>query len=358
MSDTGRQPRDPAPEDELEAAVPTAHGDLHALRFRRIVEALPLAVYLDQADAQAPRLSTSSPQIESDVRLSGRALERRTSSSRASSTPMIASASSGSTTTCFDAGLDRWSFRYRIVAADGRAVWVRDDAVVITDDAGEPEYVQGFLIDITEEMEREAARTTAEYRYRRLVENLPLAVYLDRPDSTGTSEYISPAVEQMFGYPAARWMEETFFASVLHPDDRERLASEYARELTGDDTDLPLRVPRGRRRRAHRPRAGRPVDPQGRGRQPGMAPGRHDGRDPGARRAHGADRRTRARRGGRAPLPAPPRGDPGRHVPLDGRRGPQRVPVHERPGRGDVRLPGGVVVRPGLLRDGAAPGRP
>jgi PAS domain S-box-containing protein len=62
-----------------------------------------------------------------------------------------------------------------------------------------------------------------EERYRRLVEELPLAVYTDKPDATGTSEYISPRVEDLFGYPAEAWKDEAFFASVLHPDDRARV---------------------------------------------------------------------------------------------------------------------------------------
>ncbi len=183
MSDTGRQPRDPAPDDDVAAAVPAAHGDLQALRFRRIVESLPLAVYLDQPNVSAASLYVG-PQIEA---MFGYPAERWAEDAFFESIlhPDDREDVLRQHEDVFAAKLDRWSFRYRIVAADGRVVWVRDDAVVITDDAGEPEYVQGFLIDISEEMEREAARTTAEYRYRRLVENLPLAVYLDRPTRPG-----------------------------------------------------------------------------------------------------------------------------------------------------------------------------
>ena len=78
--------------------------------------------------------------------------------------------------------------------------------------------------------------TSTEERFRRLVEELPLVVYTDKPDATGTSTYISPRVEQTFGYPAEAWMEDTFFTSVLHPEDRET-ALGRAKEhlLTGDD---------------------------------------------------------------------------------------------------------------------------
>ncbi len=75
------------------------------------------------------------------------------------------------------------------------------------------------------------AQQRSEEQYRRLVEELPLVVYTDRPDNTSTSTYISPRVEAIFGYPREAWMDEAFFRSVLHPDDRGRLMSEIEPNL-------------------------------------------------------------------------------------------------------------------------------
>jgi PAS domain S-box-containing protein len=74
----------------------------------------------------------------------------------------------------------------------------------------------------------------AERKYRELVEQLPLTVYRDYPDVTATSEYISPRVETMFGYPPEAWMDSEFFPSVLHPDDRERVLVEQEKWLSGN----------------------------------------------------------------------------------------------------------------------------
>jgi PAS domain S-box-containing protein len=80
------------------------------------------------------------------------------------------------------------------------------------------------------------AQRDAERQYRELVEELPLAVYRDLPDETATSEYISPRVEAIFGYPREAWMAPEFFASVLHPEDRDRTIAEHAAALArGDD---------------------------------------------------------------------------------------------------------------------------
>jgi PAS domain S-box-containing protein len=73
-----------------------------------------------------------------------------------------------------------------------------------------------------------AAQQEAEARYRRLVEELPLSLYIDRPDAAARSIYVNPTIETMFGYPAERWFEEGFFEGILHPDDRERVVADHA----------------------------------------------------------------------------------------------------------------------------------
>jgi PAS domain S-box-containing protein len=70
------------------------------------------------------------------------------------------------------------SIDYRLLARDGRAVWVREDSATVRDSVGEPVYVQTFLRDIgdlkrgedrrelLEVAEREAASESAERRSR------------------------------------------------------------------------------------------------------------------------------------------------------------------------------------------------
>lgn len=44
---------------------------------------------------------------------------------------------------------------YRIKAQDGRWVWIRDEATIVSDETGQPDYIQGVLIDITEQKQAE-----------------------------------------------------------------------------------------------------------------------------------------------------------------------------------------------------------
>jgi diguanylate cyclase (GGDEF)-like protein/PAS domain S-box-containing protein len=45
---------------------------------------------------------------------------------------------------------DPFVFEYRLLAHDGRTVWFRDSAIVLTDAQGRPEHIQGVMLDITE----------------------------------------------------------------------------------------------------------------------------------------------------------------------------------------------------------------
>jgi diguanylate cyclase (GGDEF)-like protein len=47
------------------------------------------------------------------------------------------------------------SIEYRLLARDGRVIWLRDEGVIVLDDAGKPLYLQGYLLDITREREAE-----------------------------------------------------------------------------------------------------------------------------------------------------------------------------------------------------------
>ncbi len=68
----------------------------------------------------------------------------------------------------------------------------------------------------------------SERSYKDLVERLPLVTYVDELNAASTTIYVSPQVEQLLGYPVEAWHDDPeFFPRILHPDDRERVLSEY-----------------------------------------------------------------------------------------------------------------------------------
>ena len=136
---------------------------------------------------------------------------------------------------------------YRMIAADGRVRWVRDEARTVERDAdGRPTRAQGVMYDVTDQKEIELKLHAAEGRYRTLVEQVPVVVYVDAVDDLSTATYISPQYERLTGYPAERRMAEPeLWVSILHPDDRDRVLAESARtNETGDPFDIEYRFVR------------------------------------------------------------------------------------------------------------------
>jgi PAS domain S-box-containing protein len=67
----------------------------------------------------------------------------------------------------------------------------------------------------------------SEVKNRRLVEELPLAVYIESEEQGLT--YVGPQVESMIGYPRATWLaQDNLWRRILHDDDRERVIAGYS----------------------------------------------------------------------------------------------------------------------------------
>src|ERR671931_1652022 len=76
----------------------------------------------------------------------------------------------------------------------------------------------------------------SEHRYRTLVEQLPIGIYIDEPDDTCTNIYSNPRLIEMLGYPLTDWVgDPDFFAQILHPEDRDRVLANIADALRADE---------------------------------------------------------------------------------------------------------------------------
>src|SRR5205814_8821728 len=88
---------------------------------------------------------------------------------------------------------------YRMIARDGRVLWFHDRSVLVRDAVGEPRFWQGVMMDVTDRHEAEAHLAEAEERFRALVEQIPVIVYID-PVDEGPTTYISPPSTTALGY--------------------------------------------------------------------------------------------------------------------------------------------------------------
>src|SRR5918998_1265533 len=128
-----------------------------------------------------------------------------------------------------------FSLEYRLIDKDGRTVWVRDDATLVRDAAGEPLYWLGAQLDVTDRKYWEEALGEAEERYRTLVEQIPAVTYIDPVDDPDNPLYTSPHIEKMLGYTPEEWIEGRLWYERLHPEDRERVLAADERFEAGEE---------------------------------------------------------------------------------------------------------------------------
>ena len=182
-------------------------------RYRKLVEELPLALYIDQPDELAASIYTS-PAI---VPMFGYPAEAWEADDFFPSVlhPDDHDRVMADHVEAFERQQDRWSFDFRVIAADGRTVWVHDEAVVVKDDAGVPQYVQGFMIDVTEQTEAAAEVRRQKLYFESLVGISPVAVVTMDPAEVVTGW--NPAAERLFGYVASeaigRHIDELIFSA-------------------------------------------------------------------------------------------------------------------------------------------------
>ncbi len=117
---------------------------------------------------------------------------------------------------------------YRMIAADGRTVWVRD-IVSVAIENGETVGLRGLMVDITDLKNAEDMLKESANRYRTLVENINDLIV--ETSSDGRFIYLSPKHEEILGYKPEELMGRNIFENI-HTDDLPLAAKEFERVLT------------------------------------------------------------------------------------------------------------------------------
>ena len=113
---------------------------------------------------------------------------------------------------------------YRMIARDGRVVWVYEDATVIADADGAPRYSHGLWLNITARKRAQETLRETEARYQALIEQVPAVTYTDIVAEGERMGYVSPQVEALIGYTPEEWEADPgLWMRVVHPDDLDRV---------------------------------------------------------------------------------------------------------------------------------------
>jgi two-component system, cell cycle sensor histidine kinase and response regulator CckA len=185
-------------------------------RFRELVESLPLVTYVKVPVASGALATVfMSPQIEEllgfgpeDWRGDGWWAARIHDEDRARVMEHSDAAASRG---------ERFEAEYRMVAADGRVVWVHDVQVPRLDRAGRLVETQGFLLDVSARREAEdLARESGEI-FRAAFEDAATGMIVVAPD--GSILHANAAMCAMLDFSSDE-MRKLSVIDITHPDDR------------------------------------------------------------------------------------------------------------------------------------------
>jgi PAS domain S-box-containing protein len=114
---------------------------------------------------------------------------------------------------------------YRIIASDGRIVWLKESVSVVVD-KGEVVELKGLMVDITDLKKAEDMLKESADRYRTLVENIYDLVA--ECDSNGHFVYLSSNYLETMGYDPEELIGRNIFEHV-HPEDIPLVTREFSR---------------------------------------------------------------------------------------------------------------------------------
>ena len=81
----------------------------------------------------------------------------------------------------------------------------------------------GIVVDVTELRRALEERAAVEREYQRLIEKLPLVMYVNTLQAAWAGaayELHRPQVEHLFGYPPSAWFaDDALWERLVHPDD-------------------------------------------------------------------------------------------------------------------------------------------
>ena len=118
--------------------------------------------------------------------------------------------------------------QYRAIHRDGHEVWIREEAIRVDDEDGNPQFWLGLMLDVTDTVRTERELQEAQTKYGVLVEQIPAIVYVDVADERMTTSYVSPQIEALLGITPEEYIDDPdMWVTHLHPEDRDETLAAY-----------------------------------------------------------------------------------------------------------------------------------
>lgn len=128
-------------------------------------------------------------------------------------------------------GCEKCDLDYRIVARDGRIVWISHSCVPVYTETGQPLGRRVSNRDITDRKVAEEALRESEERYRATFNNA--SVGIDIVDTNGRFIAVNGTLARIFGYSQNELQNLTFF-DLSYPDDMEKTRTMHEALVRGE----------------------------------------------------------------------------------------------------------------------------
>lgn len=201
------------------------------LRYRTLVEQIPAITYTARADDFTAKLFFS-PQAQTILGFSWSDYEQDPDLWRRRLHPEDREWVLADMARCQAEGTP-FAAEYRMLTADNRVVWLRDEARLITDVDGRPLVLQGVILDITARRRSEEALRRSEENYRLLVGSIPGVVFRGYAD--WRIEVFDDQVEKLTGYPREDFTSGRLkWCDLILPEDLPEARRPFVEALKGD----------------------------------------------------------------------------------------------------------------------------
>lgn len=121
-----------------------------------------------------------------------------------------------------------YSIECRVIAKNGRVVWVHGRSSALYDGEGHLQMLQGVLVDITKQKEAQLALLASQRRFREVLDNLQMVAVA--VDAQGRIEYANPYLLGLTGWSSEDVLQQDWVAMFV-PEGPAR--AQYAEVLAG-----------------------------------------------------------------------------------------------------------------------------
>jgi two-component system cell cycle sensor histidine kinase/response regulator CckA len=129
------------------------------------------------------------------------------------------------------------NFEERLRRKDGSEVWVLETVSLVEGDRGEPEFLEGTLIDISTQKHIEEALRRSEQLHRNIFGFAPIGIYQSQRD--GSLITANPKLAEILGYDSPEELLRVNFGEVYaNAAERENLLARYGEAGTAQRIEL------------------------------------------------------------------------------------------------------------------------